>query len=415
MSRRQQHLYRRGYGVFCFRYKDKDGAWREKSTGATDRKEALDFKQKWEEDLAADMLPTDKAEWTVEQACTRWVEQHVLTTAKARTNERSILRQLLSSPIAKKKLKGITLDDLKDHQAFRSKTVGPRSINIELGILVRVLKDSNLWKRGLSDHYRRLKEPEGEIGRALSLDELRILERAAASCDSWLVAYCAEMLAANTGLRGGEIKTLRMGAVDLESRRLTITRKSTKTDAGARLVELNSTALAAVTKLYRRAETLGSTAPDGYVLPMDLSRHTKGSLKGSRGFDPKRHQSSWHTAWRSLRAKAADSIREDAKKQRRDLMPQEKESIRALESLRFHDLRHTFVTLMGERGVPLQILGAMVGHMSPQMVRYYTHISGSAARQAVEMLDRADNSSRFVDVFVDVEKSGGGSASKLLN
>lgn len=70
---------------------------------------------------------------------------------------------------------------------------------------------------------------------------------------------------------------------------------------------------------------------------------------------------------------------------------------------------------MGVRGVPLQILGAMVGHMSPRMVRYYTHISGSAARQAVEMLDRAENASRFVDVFVDAERAGGGSASKLLN
>jgi len=49
------------------------------------------------------------------------------------------------------------------------------------------------------------------------------------------------------------------------------------------------------------------------------------------------------------------------------------------------------------------------------MVRYYTHISGNAARQAVEMLDKTDNSSRFVDVFVDVGKIGEKSASKLLN
>ncbi len=31
----------------------------------------------------------------------------------------------------------------------------------------------------------------------------------------------------------------------------------------------------------------------------------------------------------------------------------------------FHDLRHTFISMMGERGVPLQVVGAMVGHMSP--------------------------------------------------
>lgn len=39
-------------------------------------------------------------------------------------------------------------------------------------------------------------------------------------------------------------------------------------------------------------------------------------------------------------------------------------------------------------GNALQVVGAMVGHMSPAMVRYYTHISGNAARQAVEMLEK---------------------------
>lgn len=416
MSRRRQGLYRRSYGVLHFRYRDKDGIWREKSTGSTDRDEAVSFKRQWDEDNANDQLPTDKAEWTVEQACTRWVEQHVLGSAKARANERSFLRQLLRSSIAQKKLKAVTLDDLKDYQALRSKTVAARPINLELGILVKVLKQENLWKRGLAEHFRRLKEPEGEIGRALTLDELRMLERAAGSRDEWLVAYCAELLAANIGLRGCEVKRLRLGMIDLENRRLVITRKSTKTDAGARMVELNLAALAAVTKLYRRAETHGAMAPDGHLLPADLSRHTnpKDPLRGRRGFDATLHQLSWSTAWRSLRKRAAETIHELAQKETRDLTPQEKESIHTFESLRFHDLRHSFVTLMAERGVPLQILGAMVGHMSPAMVRYYTHISGAAARQAVEMLDDA-NSARFVDVFVDVGKFQELRASKLLN
>jgi integrase len=143
----------------------------------------------------------------------------VLRSAKARANEKSSLRQLLRSTISKKKLKGITLDDLKDYQAFQSKTVAARPINIELAILVKVLKQENLWKRVLAEQYRRLREPEGEIGRALSLDELRRLETAAGTQDAWLVAYCAELLAANTGLRGGEIKRLRMEMIDLENRR----------------------------------------------------------------------------------------------------------------------------------------------------------------------------------------------------
>jgi integrase len=175
------------------------------------------------------------------------------------------------------------------------------------------------------------------------------------------------------------------------------------------MVELNLAAHFAVAKLYRRAETLGAISPEHYLLPGDLSRHTKKTdpLKGRKGFDPTLHQISWGTAWRSLRKKAAESIRADASKLGRDLTSQEKDSILAFETLRFHDMRHTFVSLMGERGVPLQILGAMVGHMSPAMVRYYTHISGHAARQAVEMLDKTDNTTRFVDVSVDVGTNRG--------
>ena len=109
----RQGLYRRSYGVLNFRYRDKDGIWREKSAGTTDRDEALKFKQKWDEDNVNDQLPTDKAEWTVDRLARAGSSQHVLTTAKSRADERSLLRQLLSSSIATKRLKGIALDDFE--------------------------------------------------------------------------------------------------------------------------------------------------------------------------------------------------------------------------------------------------------------------------------------------------------------
>jgi hypothetical protein len=69
--RRQNGLYKRQYGVFCFRYKDKHGIWREKSTSETDRAEALAFKKDWDTRNEDGTLPADKANWTVAQACTR--------------------------------------------------------------------------------------------------------------------------------------------------------------------------------------------------------------------------------------------------------------------------------------------------------------------------------------------------------
>jgi integrase len=378
--RRQNGLYRRAYGILNFRYRDRDGVWREKSTGTTDRAEALKFKQQWDEDNKNDALPGDKAQWTVEQACTKWVDQHTarLKTARAKSNERSLLRQLIRF-LGAKKLKAVTLDDLKDYQLKRSERVRGRTINLELRILVNVLHEQNLWKR-LSEHYERLTESDGEIGRALTLEELSRLDRTASTNDRWNVAYYAEILAANSGMRGGEIRKLPLGAIDLENRRIRIPRKATKTKAGARIVELNSAALAAVSRLYRRAELLGATSPDHFLLPADLSKHTKSSdpLRGGRGFDVTQHQQGWRTAWRNL-CEAAD-----------------------LKGVRFHDLRHSFVTVMAERGVPLPVVQSMVGHMSAAMTRHYTHISTNAARSAVELLEKMRPEPHFVDEFVDV-------------
>jgi integrase len=391
MKRRRAGLYRRQYGIFCFRYKDKNGRRREKSTGTTDRAAALSFKRMWDQDNANDQLPNDKGNWTVAQATTCWVQQHTarLTSSKARSNERSYLRQLISG-LGPKRLNTISIDDLKNYQGTRSGQVAACTVNMELRILVAVLKEANLWKRTLSDHYKRLKETESEIGCALTIQQLKRLEATAAKNDAWEVAYAAEIIASNAGLRGGEIKKLRLGAIDLENRRIQIKRKSTKSNAGARLVELNQAALAAVVKLCRRAELLGATDPEHYLLPADLSKHTKGfdPLTGGPGYDVTQHQRSWDTAWKNLRKAAG------------------------LGKVRFHDMRHTFISMMGERGVPLQVVQAMVGHMSPAMVKHYTHISSGVTRAAVEMLDKIHQAPPFVDVFVDVRQEP---KAKLLN
>jgi integrase len=384
MKRRRDGLYRRGAGIFCFRWKDKRGRWREKSTGERGRIEALSFKTDWDDRNKEGSLPADKASWTVAQACARWVEQHAvrLTSLKAKSNEQSYLRQLLKR-LGSKKLKAITLDDLRDYQTTRREEVRERPVNLELGILVRVLKENHLWRGDLADvtsGYKRLSEPESEVGEALSEEALLHLEITASKNADWEVAYCAEVLAANTGMRGGEIKKLRIGMVDLSARRIRITRNSTKTDAGARWVELNACALSAASRLYQRAQLLGASTSDHFLLPADLSRHTKAGdpLKGGRGFDPTRHQMSWDSAWRNLRKAAG------------------------LDKLRFHSMRHTFITRLAEIGVPLEVTQAAVGHMSAAITRHYRHISDNVARAAVEKLDAIRKAPRFVDVLVDV-------------
>jgi hypothetical protein len=70
---------------------------------------------------------------------------------------------------------------------------------------------------------------------------------------------------------------------------------------------------------------------------------------------------------------------------------------------------------MAEHGVPLPIIQSMVGHMSPAMTRYYTHISNTAARNAVELLDRMREQPQFVDKFVGAPATSKEVGAKLLN
>lgn len=245
-----------------------------------------------------------------------------------------------------------------------SEEIAPWSINKEVLTWSMILKKAKLWRR-LADDYKPLKTKVSDIGRALARDELRHLAAIAATDQDWEAAFYGSVLAANTGLRGGELKKLHIGSLDLEKRQLRVRRADTKSDAGSRTIELNRDATEAAARLVLRASLLKPPAnkPDHYLLPKHLSRIAHGEHKGERGYDPKQHQQYWDTAWHSL-TKAA-----------------------GLAGLRFHDLRHTFITHMVELGVPLGVIQTFVGHLSARMVRHYTHISSGAARKAVELLD----------------------------
>jgi integrase len=227
-----------------------------------------------------------------------------------------------------------------------------------------ILKKAKQWRR-IADDYKPLKTKVSDIGRALTRDELRHLAGIAVTDLDWEAAFYGSVLAGNTGLRGGELKKLRIGSLDLEKRQLRVRRADTKSDAGARTIELNRDATEAATRLLLRASLLEppATEPEHYLMPKDLSRIAHGEHKGERGYDPNQHQQSWDTAWHSLTQAAGFA------------------------GLRFHDLRHTFITHMVELGVPLGVIQTFVGHMSARMVRHYTHVSGGAARKAVELLD----------------------------
>ncbi len=72
---------------------------------------------------------------------------------------------------------------------------------------------------------------------------------------------------------------------------------------------------------------------------------------------------SWRTAWKSIRKKAG------------------------LEHIRFHDGRHTAITMLAKNGRPDCFIQAQVGHTDPQMMKTYSHIRRRALNKAAIELE----------------------------
>jgi integrase len=152
-----------------------------------------------------------------------------------------------------------------------------------------------------------------------------------------MYAHAAAILGAYCGMRDCEIKGLQWKDVDLNANLLEIRRS--KTPAGWRTPTLNTICSEALAGLYQNALLAGAAEPDHRVFP-----------------------TSWRSAWRSI-LKAG--------------------GIKA----RFHDLRHTAVTMMAEAGLPDLTIMAQVGHVSPAMMKTYSHIRRQALNQAAAALE----------------------------
>ncbi len=339
-------------GVWHFKLRV-DGRWRELSTHTRNYQEARKARQAVVEAHRTGQMPTDLARCPFNKVAEDWLAMRKVTVSpKTYSSDRGRLKPLLkafgSRPLEELVANGGAI--LRAYQLRRAGQVGARTNNMELTVARQILKSARLWKR-VEDDIRSLREPSGGPGRALTVEEEQRLWEVARTRPDAQVAYWCGLLAVNTAMRGGEIKHLRLRDVDLTARQLNIRRS--KTDAGVRMIPLNQTAAWALAQLLQRAAKLGAAKPEHYLLP---------HRKRDATYDMNQPQLTWRTAWRKLTRAAG------------------------LPGLRFHDLRHTAVTKLGEAGVAEATMKAIVGHLSVRMLEHYSHIRVEAKRNAVEKL-----------------------------
>ena len=291
-------------------------------------------------------------------------------------------------------------EDVTGYQTMRlAAGISGRTINMETGVLRRMLKRAKVWN-AIAEDVKALPERQGAVGRVLPANLKRKLFEVAASKSEWLVAYCAAVLAVSTTCRGVEIKNLRWQDVDLFNRVASIRRS--KTAAGHRTIPLNADAMAALTRLLERARDLESSEPGHYVFP--TCEHLT--------IDPKRPQKSWRTAWRNLVRETARKIGREAAREAvgsgagwRAALAAWRRAATPLQGLRFHDLRHQAITEMAESGASDATMMAVAGHMSRRMLEHYSHVRMAAKRTALDKLESGLMGSPAVEAITAVRKA----------
>ena len=314
------------------------------------------------------------------EAAERYLKTRKLELGESSFKKESALLVQPKSFFEATKLSKIRTESLLAYRDWRAETkVKPITINMEMGAIRRILKRAKRWHL-VSDGLKPLKE-RGTVGRAMPADEKTRLERIAKSNPDWQTARLAMVLALNTTMRGCELKSLQWGDIDLMEKKLTIGKS--KTEAGERVIPLNSTAYAVMLELRERAKSFHGIGADHFIFPACENGH----------IDPTRPQKSWRSAWRSLtraiECPACGVVQHTGKVCRNSKCKADITEVKSpTAGFRFHDLRHHAITELAESQASDSTIMSIAGHVSQKMLQHYSHVRLDAKRDALEALSR---------------------------
>jgi integrase len=235
-----------------------------------------------------------------------------------------------------KLLSDITTNDLEEFKLIRLKKVSPATVNRSLSVLRHLFNLAKRWNKFYGDNpvsIVGMLEEHNQVERILTLDEEnRLLNEA--------ISYLRPILktALNTGMRRGEILSLKWSDVDLNNNLIIISQTNSKSKK-LRKIYINS---------VLKKEFAGLKLKSGgneYVFLSDKRMRLK-EIKN--GFN--------------AACKRA-----------------------GIEGLRFHDLRHTAATRMVESGGSIVAVSKILGHSDIKTTMRYTHPDNSL-KDALENL-----------------------------
>lgn len=299
--------------------------------GMQPRSKSFDSKsdaERWARGLEAELdrtgaLPDTRAaeNSTLAEILTRYRDE-VSPSKRSAITEIARINAILRRPICHRTMNRLSSADLAGYRDTRLKAVAPATVIRELNTISHAIDTARReWDIHIATNpcklVRRPSPPKGRTRRLGGDEEHRLL----AAADAGRVPYLRPLieLAVETGMRRGELLSLRWEHVDLDRRvaHLPLTKNGSSRD-----VPLSTRAVDTLRKL-RTGEnaTVFTAAPNAVRL-----------------------------AWERLRRRVG------------------------LEDLHLHDLRHEAVSRLFEKGFNVVEVASISGHRELRMLQRYTHL-----------------------------------------
>lgn len=232
--------------------------------------------------------------------------------------------------------------------------VQPKKVNQELSIFKMIMERAGCWSQEIDDNYEPFLEQESDLRRALTFDERRHWLAVAASNPRWSIINWYSVIAFETSMGTNEMRSLRIGDVNLFHQTISIPPEGGKNNARIRTVPLvTGDALWAAEKLLERAKSLGASSPLHFLFPYRRPPYP---------FDPTRHMTvaGIRVQWDEMRSESG------------------------LIDFTQYRTRHTALTHWAEGGMRITDMMALAGHLTPRQTLHYARISEGALRKSLE-------------------------------
>jgi integrase len=318
---------------------------------------------------------------TVRQTGTSYLEGYRLKNPRSVVFAEYAIKHINQS-LGETMLADINEETVKTYQLVRLRQdASPKTVNEEVGFLLRMLGEQGDALRIRMKRTSSLKlKAQNEVGKAFSQDQKEALLKAASvkalpsqPTGPNILTQAAKKgrggtrspfilpalaLAFSAGMRNSEIRNLTWGQIDFDNRLLTVGKSKTTAGEG-RVIPLNDDLFAALIEHARwYTGKFQTTKLDWYIFPARVGRPSTGN---KRPFDPTKPVTTIKTSWRNVK-KLAGIVG------------------------RFHDARHTLITELCEAAAGDQTIMEIAGHVSPQMLKRYSHIRMAAKRKALDSI-----------------------------